>query len=138
MAVDTLISRLSGVRRTGRGKWLARCPAHDDRSPSLTVRELDDGLILIHCFSGCQALDVVEALGLGMTDLFPERLGEHKPVSSPFSASDVLRALTLESRVIAIAAADIIDGKPLNPTDTARVLLAADRLSDALVYINGN
>lgn len=137
MAVDALLGRLSRVKASGRDKWLACCPAHEDDSPSLAIRELDDGRVLVHCFAGCSALDVVESVGMEITDLFPERLGEFKPVSAPFSAADVLRALTMESRVIAIAAADIADGKPLTQADAQRAVLAADRLSDALSYING-
>jgi hypothetical protein len=137
MAVDAILGRLSRVKASGRDKWLACCPAHEDQTPSLAIRELDDGRVLVHCFGGCSALDVVESLGLDMADLFPERLGDFKPVSQPFSAADVLRALTMESRVIAIAAADIADGKTLGPDDAQRALVAADRISDALSYING-
>lgn len=51
--------------------WTAQCPAHDDRSPSLSIRELADGSVLLHCFAGCPTDDVVEALGIGMFELFP-------------------------------------------------------------------
>ncbi len=43
MTADVLLSRLDGACRTGPGRWIARCPAHDDRHPSLAVRELEDG-----------------------------------------------------------------------------------------------
>jgi DNA primase len=88
MAVEQLLSRLAKVKATGVFKWAACCPAHEDKNPSLVIRQLDDGRILLHCFGGCEALDVVEALGLSMTDLFPERLGELKQVAHPFSAAD--------------------------------------------------
>lgn len=68
--LETLLSRLDKVQ--GRdGKYTARCPAHDDRGPSLSVTETDRGQLLIHCFAGCGAADVVEAIGLQMRDLFP-------------------------------------------------------------------
>jgi hypothetical protein len=57
------------ARRSARG-WLARCPAHDDRSPSLSIAEGDDGRILLHCFAGCSLESIVAALGLTMRDLF--------------------------------------------------------------------
>jgi hypothetical protein len=41
--VTRLLDRLQGVKRTGPSRWIARCPAHEDRRPSLAVRELDDG-----------------------------------------------------------------------------------------------
>jgi len=68
--LEKLTSRLEMV--TGRaGKFKARCPAHDDRGPSLSITETDHGQLLIHCFAGCGAADIVEAVGLTMSDLFP-------------------------------------------------------------------
>ena len=53
MTAATFLDRLDGVKRTGAGRWLARCPAHDDKRASLAVRELDDGRVLVHDFAGC-------------------------------------------------------------------------------------
>ncbi len=47
MSADRLLSALDGVKRIGVDRWLTRCPAHDDRRPSLSVRELDDGRLLV-------------------------------------------------------------------------------------------
>ncbi len=73
MTVETLLSRLDRVRKTGRAQWTARCPAHDDRGPSLSIAEAADGRVLVHCFGGCTPLAVLEALDLEFADLFPER-----------------------------------------------------------------
>ena len=54
--MGTLLDRLEAVRETGSSRWIARCPAHDDSSPSLAVRELDDGRILLHDFGGAPML----------------------------------------------------------------------------------
>lgn len=136
--VNALLSRLDGVRRNGDDRWIARCPSHDDKNPSLTIRECTDGRILVHCFAGCGAVDVIQSLGLAMTDLFPERLGEFKPVRGPFSSWDALQALKTESAVIAIAASDCAEGK-MNSQQTAdRVALAAGRIATALEYIHGS
>lgn len=51
---------------------MARCPAHDDRSPSLSVREAAGGKVLLYCFAGCETAAVVAALGMSMGDLFTE------------------------------------------------------------------
>ena len=48
----------------------AQCPAHDDRDPSLSIRECDDGKVLVHCFAGCKTEDILGALGLAWGDLF--------------------------------------------------------------------
>lgn len=133
MAIDTILSRLSKVKRTGRDKWAACCPSHEDKTPSLVIRSLDDGRILLHCFGGCEALDVVEAMGLSMSELFPERLGEFKQIAHPFSAADALRALSRESAIVALSAADAIEGKP---QDLERIAKAAERIAEALEYVN--
>ena len=55
------------------GKWVALCPAHKDRSPSLAINETDDRLLL-HCFAGCETKHVAAAVGLDMSDLFHQKL----------------------------------------------------------------
>lgn len=71
--VDVVLSALDKVKKSGKG-WLACCPAHDDRSPSLSISEGDDGRVLLHCYAGCDTRAVVESAGLKMADLFPEGL----------------------------------------------------------------
>lgn len=62
-SIDSILDRLDGVRRTRRG-WSARCPAHRDRSPSLSVALGDGGRPLLHCFAGCEYTEITRALGL--------------------------------------------------------------------------
>lgn len=66
--VDALIDLLE-ARPRGDG-WIARCPAHDDANPSLSIGESDDGNVLVHCFAGCNFADVIAAIGLRPHDLF--------------------------------------------------------------------
>lgn len=56
-----MIARSLGGHRAGRG-WVARCPAHDDRKPSLSIGEGRDGTVLIHCHAGCDQQRVLRAL----------------------------------------------------------------------------
>lgn len=42
--------------------WMARCPAHDDSTPSLSIRETRDGKLLVHCHAGCEQTAVIAAL----------------------------------------------------------------------------
>lgn len=79
---EKLITRLEGVRSTGQDQWIARCPAHEDKTPSLAIREIDDR-ILIHCFAGCSANEIVDSVGLDLSDLFPESREPHKPLPRP-------------------------------------------------------
>lgn len=135
MSTSDLLSRLEKVKRTGRGRWLACCPAHDDRTASLSVRELEDGRILIHCFAGCGVHEVVGSIGLRMDDLFPAHEdGKHytKGECRPFPAADILRAIAFESTLVLIAAADLLAGHPFNDTDRARLALAVSRIQAAL------
>jgi hypothetical protein len=69
--LERILSRLSGLVSAGPNKWRARCPAHDDHEPSLSIGLGDDGRVLLHCFAGCSAEEVVLALGLDVGDLFP-------------------------------------------------------------------
>lgn len=68
--VEHFLARLEVVHQVGPNRWKARCPAHDDRRPSLSIAVTEDGKILIHCFAGCDTGDVLAALGLGWGDLF--------------------------------------------------------------------
>ena len=69
--MNHLLDKLQKVKQTGRDTWSACCPAHADRSPSLALKELPDGKILIKCWAGCTAPEIVEAVGLRMRDLNP-------------------------------------------------------------------
>ena len=68
--VDLLLSKLPDVKRNGQG-WIARCPAHNDRRPSLSISVGDDGRALVHCHAGCSHQAIVEAIGLNVSDLMP-------------------------------------------------------------------
>lgn len=80
--MDVLLSRLDGVRRTGEDSYVAKCSAHADRSPSLAIKLGRNGRTLIHCFAGCEPLDILEAVGLTLDDLFAEPLQHNRPLTS--------------------------------------------------------
>jgi len=73
--VSRVLERLEGVRPSGDG-WVARCPAHEDRNPSLTVRVTNDGKILMNCHRGCTFDAIVRALGMDKSDFFPPKSDE--------------------------------------------------------------
>lgn len=64
MTIQDVLPKLQKVKSTKRGHWIARCPAHDDRSPSLSVSEVAGGKVLIHCFTGCTYESIISALGI--------------------------------------------------------------------------
>jgi hypothetical protein len=68
MTAEGIAKALNG-RKVG-SDWKARCPAHHDRKPSLSIREADDGKILVHCHAGCDQERVIAALRV--SGLWPE------------------------------------------------------------------
>ncbi len=78
--IQALINRLDKVRETGRDRYIAKCPAHDDGDPSLSIRQLPDSRILLKCFAGCGAVDVLNALGLDWQSLMPDD-GLYEPIA---------------------------------------------------------
>jgi hypothetical protein len=138
--VERMLSMLTKVKGRN-GSWTACCPAHNDKGPSLAIRENEDGRILIHCFAGCETLSVVQALGMDMTDLFPpdEKRRDYpiegKPRMKPaFYASDLLRIASFECLVVMIAAYDMSKGKRLSDEDMERLKVAQQRIEEVVVY----
>ncbi len=129
--VDNLLSRLDKVRQTGSDSWMACCPAHEDKSASLSIRQADDKT-LIHCFAGCSVHEVVDAVGLDISDLFPPREHHGKPERRPFPAMDALRGIAFEALVVSAAASALLAGHPFTPADRERLSMAATRIQSAL------
>src|SRR6266516_1488876 len=69
--VETVLAHLKGVRKSLHG-WVACCPAHSDREPSLSIGLGDEGQVLLTCFAGCSLDTIVEAMGITVADLFPK------------------------------------------------------------------
>lgn len=135
MSAAALIERLARVRATGPGTWIACCPAHEDKSPSMTIRECEDGRVLVHCFAGCSVEGILGAVALEFDVLFPEKPIEHaKPLRRKFPAADVLEALAHESKVVLIAIADAEAG---NPVSRKRLAVAAARIEQGRELANG-
>lgn len=134
MKVTDFVQRLSGSRETGQGRWIARCPAHEDRSPSLSIRQSDSGAILIHCFAGCDVHAVVTAAGITVSDLFPDRPSvhpTHRQRREFFDARDVLACLAHELMVGIAIMRDVEAEQPLTLENRARFSLACRRIVSA-------
>lgn len=70
-----LLNRLKGVRRSN-GQYVACCPAHGDRTPSLSVTTGNDGRVLLRCHAGCTLEAICGAIGIKSQELFPRQLRE--------------------------------------------------------------
>lgn len=126
--VNAMLDRLHGVKPRGNGRWLARCPAHDDKTPSLSIGTGDNGAVLIRCWRGCSAHEIVTAVGLNLSDLFPPRESTGAPIKRPWPASIILETLLFEVEIIGMAAGDIFASKTLSDSDRQRFSLAIQRV----------
>ncbi|WP_417422042.1 hypothetical protein [Halomonas sp.] len=133
--VYALLSRLEKVKENGPGRWLACCPAHQDRSPSLAVRETPDGTLLVKCFAECPTADVLAAVGLALKDLFPQRDRDDyhasKRPGERWVPRDVLAAVAREAIIVLMVAESTHRGEPLARADLDRLTVAAGRLRRA-------
>ena len=110
MSIDILLSRLEKVKPNGNGKYLACCPAHNDKSPSLGIKQDDNGKILIHCFSGCAAPDIVSAVGMQLSDLMPDNPTYKKGAKPPkFNKYELFDLLVHESIILSLGIRQLLN-----------------------------
>ena len=130
--IAAILGKLQGVIDRGSGRYYAVCPAHDDRSPSLSVNTGDDGRILLYCFAGCSAESILQALGLTWSDLYPDRW-EASRQAAHHGAGRLPKVdpLEVDRWILKIAVGRLRSGKALNLEDEARVQVARQRLAAA-------
>jgi hypothetical protein len=80
--LQDILSKLKKVKYIGSDRYMAECPSHQDKEPSLSITTGNDGRILLKCHAGCTTEDVVKELGLLMKDLFPPKVGGGGGMSS--------------------------------------------------------
>ncbi|MEP6898696.1 MAG: hypothetical protein ABI870_09210 [Rhodanobacter sp.] len=124
---------------TGKG-WRARCPAHGGKSASLAIAQGDNGTLLLHCFAGCQAHEVLAAVGLQVGDLFvrkdlrsmsPAERSQLRQAALLPRWRAALEVLTHEAHVLLIAANKIGDGFELDDDELTRIRVSALKVFDA-------
>src|SRR5262245_42699201 len=94
-ALDLILSRLLAVRRLSTGRFTAKCPAHEDHSPSLAIRLSDDRQrVLMFCHARCETSAIVAAIGLSLQDLFD---GSQRTKRNPVTDRRRLAAAGLEN-----------------------------------------
>jgi len=79
--LDALNSVGSVPQKSGSG-WSCRCPAHDDKHPSLSIGIGEEGRVLLNCHAGCETKAIMASLGLEMKDLMPRRHSTTTPTES--------------------------------------------------------
>lgn len=134
---ELLLSRLEGVKAYGRGHR-ALCPACGGKAKKLSITEADNGAVLLHCFAGCDALAIVEAVGLRLGDLFPIRLApmteaERREAKRRMQESGwraALDVLAVEAAIVQIAGRQMTKGNALNDEDGKRLSVAVERIGE--------
>lgn len=144
---DLLLGQLERVKQTGPDTWLASCPTanhrHGDRSRGLSIREGDDGRVLVHCHAGCPVDEVVAALGLELSDLFPQRQSDyphHAPKGGLIGRNrikripwgDLFEAIQRDLSVCSLAFRDLAAGVAFSQSDAAIIAKMADHLANEI------
>lgn len=122
IGIEGLLSRLDGVRKTGAGKWVAKCPTRKERTASLSIKQTDDGRILFHDFGGSDAAEILAALGLNWVQLIPPHLRRDRHAYTPaerqgHDAMAALNAIHTAALITRICANKLADGQPLTDAD---------------------
>jgi len=129
--LNQLLAKLDKVKSLSNGKWLACCPAHSDKSPSFTIKLADNDRILLHCFGGCSVNEILDAVDMEMSDLYPESTLYQKGSKPPrFNKYELFDRLITETGIISLSITQLLEGKNLNPIDLNRVLLAVSTIED--------
>ena len=126
-------------RRSGDG-WLAHCPAHRDRSPSLSIGEGDGARVLVKCHAGCTLAAIVAAVGMTERDLFPDQANGHRNPNEPDASYDyvdeygthLFQVVRLPGKKFRQRRPDGTGGWVWKLGDTRRALYRSDRIFEAI------
>lgn len=97
--------------------------------------------MLVHCFGGCGVDDVLSAVGLDISDLFPRRHGrDHDPLAPRakrprFSGAELLPLVVTEAVILALAFREVVGGGVLSDADLARAEMAEHAVLGAWVEV---
>ena len=123
MKANLIIERLEHCRATGSNRWIARCPAHKDSSPSLVITQPDNDRVLIHCHAGCPPGAILDALRLDWGALMPDK-------DSSYSATRITPKDTpiVDEMLVEISKSMLARGERMSELDKQTVLNAKLRL----------
>lgn len=135
--VSDILNRLDKVKPTA-GGWIARCPAHDDREPSLSISEGNDGRVLLHCHAGCNIDSITSAIRVEPTALFPPAdNGNGKTIVATYDYVDergqlLYQAVRYQPKTFRQRRPDGNGGWNYSLGDTRRVLYRLPAILDAV------
>lgn len=138
---EVLLSRLDGVGKSGSG-WRTRCPSCGGRSRKLSVAKIDER-VLLHCFGGCRADDVLHSVGLTWAAVMPPRHWPQSPEERRHAGRAIreagwaaaLATLAREATIAKLAARQLAGWQVLDEVDDARLALAVERIDGAVAVL---
>jgi hypothetical protein len=132
MIADRFLPLLNKVRPTGDGRWIACCPVHDDKNPSMTITEANES-VLMNCHScGANGKDVCDSLGLDSFELFGKDFNPNDYKKPRIPAADILRCLDFEVMFLSCVNNQLSQGQPLTEKDKERLSVTSRRISNAM------
>jgi len=136
--IDEILVRLDKVRRVKNGRYVACCPVHDDKKPSLSITETSDDKIIMHCFGcGANGLEVCNALAVDVSCLFPDDTKNYhknddnvrnRDPMSQFVAEQVVLNIQDDVLFVAFLARDLASGASICESDIERLKNTANTL----------
>lgn len=125
MPVNNILNRVDKVRNAGQDKWRIPCPVHNGKGFNMLVSERADGSVGAHCFvCGANGTDLVEALGLPVSEIFSPDSEYQRPVIT----NKIRQQAEEDHAVLMIASAANETGQRLSLEDKRRIRLAKARL----------
>lgn len=129
--IDLIIERVQKARKVSADSYMACCPAHEDKSPSMRITERD-GKILVHCMAGCTPDDILAAIGLTWADLFEDKMdAARQAATSQKTRLPRIDPMEHERTILFIYREDRKAGRDISMEDAARVKIAIERLGAA-------
>lgn len=138
MTIEAFLDKFEKVKSSGHGKWMASCPCHSDRNPSVSIKD-DNGVILMQCFGcGASGPEIAQALGLDISELFPASdnfdASKAQYKRSLFPAGQVLEGLHMEIFTAWMIAKDMIENGTIDQETKERLWQTVVRINAALEY----
>mgnify|MGYP001140728273 CR=1 FL=1 len=142
IGIDGFLARLDGVKKTGAGKWVAKCPTRQERTASLSIKQTEDGRVLLHDFGGDDAASILSALGISWVQLIPPHLRRDKQAHTPaerqgHDAQAALNAIHTAATITRICANRMADGQPLADADRHALRQAVNTIDRAYQAARG-
>ena len=138
MKINNLISRLEGIKKTGSHSWICKCPAHQDRTASLHIKDDGDDKILLNCFAGCDTYSILKSIGLDWQDVLPDSNAIHKiePKKQILYSTEALALIRFETQIVCLIAFEMKKTRIASDDAVERLELAMQRINKAMEASN--